>query len=193
VDGDPATQIVKFAEDSDTSLVVIATHGHGPFRRFLLGSVTAKVLHDATCAVWTGAHLEQAPAAGAACGIRAVLCAVDLGTQTEVALEWASGIASAYEARLCVLHVLAPAHNPERQRRVCEEARQRLECQMALLHMHDECRVTVGDVTQVTGNTARSIDADLLVIGRGHLKGGGRLRSTSYSLLRESQCPVVSA
>jgi nucleotide-binding universal stress UspA family protein len=63
---------------------------------------------------------------------------------------------------------------------------------MTLLHMPGECQVTVGDVAQVIGNTGRSINADLLVIGRGHLQGGGRLRSTSYSLLRESQCPVVS-
>ncbi len=37
------------------------THGYGPFRRFILGSVTAKVLHDADCPVWTGVHLEEAP------------------------------------------------------------------------------------------------------------------------------------
>ena len=33
---------------------MLATHGHGPVRRFLLGSITAKVLHDVGAAVWTG-------------------------------------------------------------------------------------------------------------------------------------------
>jgi len=40
---------------------MMPTHGLGGFRRFLLGSVTAKVLHDADCPVWTGVHLERAP------------------------------------------------------------------------------------------------------------------------------------
>ena len=33
---------------------MMPTHGCGPLRRFLLGSVTAKVLHDVSTAVWTG-------------------------------------------------------------------------------------------------------------------------------------------
>src|ERR1035438_1854787 len=61
VEGDPAGQIVDYARDHDIGLIVMATHGYGPFRRFLLGSVTAKVLHDAGCPVWTGPHLEEAP------------------------------------------------------------------------------------------------------------------------------------
>ncbi len=31
----------------------------GVFYRFLLDSVTAKVLHESHCPVWTGAHLEE--------------------------------------------------------------------------------------------------------------------------------------
>lgn len=54
VEGDPARQIVDYARNHDVDLIVMATHGYGPFRRFLLGSVTAKVLHDAACPVWTG-------------------------------------------------------------------------------------------------------------------------------------------
>ena len=59
--GDPAQEIVKTARDRNAGLIVMSTHGHGPFYRFLLGSVTAKVLHESHCPVWTGAHLEEAP------------------------------------------------------------------------------------------------------------------------------------
>ena len=34
------------------------THGLGKLRRFILGSVTAKVLHDLEAPVLTGAHVE---------------------------------------------------------------------------------------------------------------------------------------
>jgi nucleotide-binding universal stress UspA family protein len=45
--GDPARQFVDFAHSSNTDLIVMPTHGYGQFRQFILGSITAKVLHDA--------------------------------------------------------------------------------------------------------------------------------------------------
>ena len=50
--GDPATEIVRCAEREDVSLVMMPTHGSGAFRSLLLGSVAAKVIHDAPCPVW---------------------------------------------------------------------------------------------------------------------------------------------
>jgi hypothetical protein len=58
-DGDPGTVIAEYAKKTACDLIVMPTLGYGPFRRFLLGSVTAKVLHDAPCPVWTGPHLES--------------------------------------------------------------------------------------------------------------------------------------
>ena len=54
--GDPAHQIVSYADERKIDLIMMPTHGHGPFRALLLGSVTAKVLHDTHCLVWTGVH-----------------------------------------------------------------------------------------------------------------------------------------
>jgi hypothetical protein len=47
---------VEFAANHHVDLVMMPTHGVGTFRSFLVGSVTAKVLHDANCPVWTAAH-----------------------------------------------------------------------------------------------------------------------------------------
>ncbi|MGA8595805.1 MAG: universal stress protein [Bryobacteraceae bacterium] len=44
--GDPAAAIVKCAQAEQVDLIMMPTHGYGPYRKFLLGSVTAKVLHD---------------------------------------------------------------------------------------------------------------------------------------------------
>jgi nucleotide-binding universal stress UspA family protein len=51
VDGDPASSISSCFQRT----------AWGAFRRFLIGSITAKVLHDAERPVWTGEHLEQVP------------------------------------------------------------------------------------------------------------------------------------
>ena len=47
LDGDPARQIVDYAHEENVGLIVMPTHGYGPFRQFILGSITAKVLHEA--------------------------------------------------------------------------------------------------------------------------------------------------
>ena len=88
LEGDPAGKIVEFATGEHADLIVMPTHGFGQFRRFILGSNTAKVLHDADCPVWTGVHLEEAPRTAAA--FRGILCAVDLGPQSSKTLFWAA-------------------------------------------------------------------------------------------------------
>jgi len=75
--GDPAHRIALAVEERNVDLVVLPTHGHGMFRRLLLGSVTAKVLHDVKVPVLTGVHLEdRAPFASGP--YKKIACAVGL-------------------------------------------------------------------------------------------------------------------
>jgi nucleotide-binding universal stress UspA family protein len=105
--GDPARVIVENAHSEQTDLIAMPTHGYGPFRRFILGSVTAKVLHDADCPVWTGAHLPDDPAgAQLAPRIEQVLCAIDLLPHSKKVLDWAMRFAAAFSARLFVIHAV---------------------------------------------------------------------------------------
>src|SRR5579864_156050 len=96
-EGDPAQTIVDYAHDGKFDLIVMPTHGYGPFRRFLLGSVTAKVLHDACCPVWTGPHMEATPDYSRI-GFHRILCAIDLGPHSRTVLNWAAGFAREYGA-----------------------------------------------------------------------------------------------
>lgn len=57
--GDPAYEIVKYADENGVDLIMMPTHGYGKFRALLLGSTASKVLHDAHCPVWTSAHIEE--------------------------------------------------------------------------------------------------------------------------------------
>jgi nucleotide-binding universal stress UspA family protein len=49
--GDPATEIVRYARDAGVDLIVMGTHGRTGLERLLMGSVAEKVLRDASCSV----------------------------------------------------------------------------------------------------------------------------------------------
>jgi nucleotide-binding universal stress UspA family protein len=58
---DPPSAIADVARSWQPDLVMMPSHGLGYFRRHLLGSATAKALHDLNCALWTSVHAESAP------------------------------------------------------------------------------------------------------------------------------------
>ena len=74
--GEVAAVIVQTAEEERADLIMMPLHSF-TFFQFLMGSVTAKVLHGTECPVWTGAHVKELPMHEFA--IRNVLCAVDFG------------------------------------------------------------------------------------------------------------------
>ncbi|MFN7992914.1 MAG: universal stress protein [Bryobacteraceae bacterium] len=197
LEGDPARQIVNYAHEEGIGLIVMPTHGYGPFRQFILGSITAKVLHDADCPVWTGVHLEEAPEK-APIGLRRILCAVDLGPQTCKTLEWATHLQKEFDAHLTVLHVMACAQASgtgfESAREAMQQsARQELMRMLERFDAPTEVQIEPGDPPKLVCYTAESQNADLLVIGRGSAGGVfGRLRTNAYAIIRQSCCPVVS-
>jgi nucleotide-binding universal stress UspA family protein len=195
VEGDPSTEIAALAHREKTDLIVMPTHGYGPFRRFLLGSVTAKVLHDVECAVWTGVHMQEA-LVPENLSYRKVVCAVDLGPQTRAALRWAAGFAAAWKADLAVIHAMPSVESasetgwPGRFREVAQE---QIAEHLDALGTKAEVYIESGGLPDSVSLCVSRLAADLLVIGRGHgSSGGGRLPTHAYTIIRESPCPVVS-
>ena len=200
MEGDPARRIVQFAEEEKPGLIVMSTHGYGPFRRFILGSVTAKVLHDTPFPVWTGVHLEQA--AGAPLQLGSVLCAVDLSPHSRRTLCWAGQLAAEFGARLGLVHAAAPLEMtgpdggyfaPEWRNVLVQRAEQDMAKLQEELGSHAEVFVHSGEAPKVVRQAAAEFPADVLVIGRSPTGGlAGRLRTNAYAIIRESPCPVVS-
>ncbi len=199
LEGDPAKKIVEFAQSEKAGVIVMPTHGYGPFRRFILGSVTAKVLHDADCPVWTGVHLEQAPDVSAI-QFNRILVGLDLGAQSPRTLRWAWAMASQYGARLTIAHAAvcgaargASAAESDWPRQMTERARDEVDALKRTLGVEAEVVVETGDPPDVICELARRLPAELLVIGRGSAAGVfGRLRTNAYAIIRQSSCPVVS-
>jgi len=184
-EGEPATAIVDHALHGHFDLIMLPTHGLGDFRRFLLGSVAAKVLHDSDCPVWTGVHLEQAPQLENIV-FKNFLCAVDLGPQFQQIVEAAAELAEPYRAKLSVLHVLPVSAG-------AEELKHEIEGLLPSAAKSATVLVEAGEIASTVSCVAARLHADLLVIGRNPAPGiFGRLRTHAYSIIRQSPCPVIS-
>ena len=53
ISGSPGETIVSYAQENECTLIAIATHGHGGFRRFALGSTADYVVHHSSIPVLT--------------------------------------------------------------------------------------------------------------------------------------------
>lgn len=200
-EGDPGERIVALGRKDRSSLIMMPTHGHGPFRRFLTGSVTAKVLHDAKTPIWTDAHAATAPRAGRPGKLRVVLCAADLTEAAVGLIRWAAWLAERNGAVLKVVHVMA-AVDEESQNRGEKAVRRywitRASAGMTAIMKRagqpkTELILRGGDIGTMLAATAREQKADLLVIGRGHItKTLGALRTNSLTIVVKSPCPVLS-
>jgi nucleotide-binding universal stress UspA family protein len=194
--GDPAWAIVQMAEEEKADLIMMPSHG-STFEQFLLSSVTAKVLHRTECPVWTGAHVEGSPAQKFA--VRNVLCAVDLGPRSEVAVSWAAPMAAEFGARLTLAHVTASVEfwgpggsyvNQEWKKEFVDEASQRIVKLQQDTGIKADVFIGSGDVPKVLSQAVTQTKADLLVTGC--YPYGGHLRTHGYGIICAVPIPVLS-
>ena len=189
-DGDPATIIEQVAQKDHVDLIAMPTRGLGKFRRFLLGSVTEKVLHDVNCALLSDAH-DSDPAGIATRGFRSIVCAVELNAQAVSVLNTAASLAEAYRATLCLVHTL------ESMSAQAESATMSIkEAWLADgggTGVRAKVRVLDAGVPEGVRQAAIEEGADLVVVGRGHESGTfSRVWSDLYAIICTSPCPVLS-
>ena len=152
---------------------MLPTHGRGVIRRFLLGSVTAKVLHDVSVPVWTGTAAAVANhQVHTAC--KAIVCAVDGSAESEAILKAAAVIAESYGAHLSLVRVVqtpSPASEidftPYRQEVInaADTWVRELKGRMGIDAPHTLIEAAVADGIH---QEAMKRKADLVVVGRGH-------------------------
>lgn len=204
-EGIPEMQIVEIAKSENVQLVVMPTHGYGVFRRFLIGSVTAKVLDDVSAAVLTGIHMEK-HVHDKSEEFGTIACAIDMKSGISQTLLAAAQLASDFGAKLGVVHV-APAQgkgigvaNPADLQPQLEEmvSSELAKNKFTFAPGQLVSAVDSGDIAEAICGFVERIGAHLLVIGRDHgdettsPTPAGRLRSHTYSIIRQANCPVLS-
>ena len=113
--GHPADEIARIAEASGTDLVVAATHGGSGVKRFLVGSVTDRLVKILTCPVMV-LHGDAVP--DVAPGdkkklLNRILVGCDFSPDSSLAFQYALSLAQEFETELLLAHVVRPSEHVE--------------------------------------------------------------------------------
>ncbi|MGD1098643.1 MAG: universal stress protein [Bryobacteraceae bacterium] len=194
--GDAALVIVQTAEEEKADLIMMPSYDFA-FYQFLMGSVTAKVLHETECPVWTGAHVEGGPVQEFA--IRNVLCAVEFGPRADITVSWAAQMADEFGAHLVLANVTASVEfwgpggtyvNEKWKEELVGDASDRMAKLQQDTGIKAEVYIGSGDVPKVLSQAAKQTKADLLVTGC--YPYGGLLRTHGYGIICAVPIPVLS-
>jgi nucleotide-binding universal stress UspA family protein len=196
VEGDVAGAIVRTAQEEKADLIMMPSYSF-TFYQFLLGSVTAKVLHEAECPIWTGAHVEEPPIQELA--IRNVLGAVEFGPRAEITVSWAAQMASEFGAHLTLANVTASVEfwgpggiyvNEDWKKELVGDASERMAKLQKDMGTKADVFIGNGDVPKALSQAAQQTKADLLVTGC--YPYGGNLGIHGYGIICAVPIPVLS-
>lgn len=202
-EGEAAAVIHKTIEHQGADLVMLPTHGAGPIRRMLIGSVTAKVLHDVSAAVWTviepvlSAHAASGHSAPIPC--KSIVCAVDESDESEAVVRAAAFLANSFHAELFLIRGVstppqaAEVDFSELRLELLDRADKNLSGLKARLGVDAPHSVTDNSIVDAVHEAALQRKAGLVVLGRGQAQHSfGRMWSLLYPIVREAPCPVLS-
>ncbi len=205
-EGAPVTTIMSAAEDDDSDLICLGTHGREGFERLVLGSVAEKVLRKAACAVLTisepGEEGMIQPAV-----FQSILCAVDFARLSLRSLDYALSLAQEAGGKLLLLNVVewfseepgwetqlnVDVYRTEMENNV----RERLD-EVVPKAARDWCDietvVTSGKPYREILRLARERSVELVVMG---VRGRNPLDvmlfgSTTQHVVRRAECPVLT-
>ena len=198
--GDPGTSIPDLAHAMDADLIMKPTRGRGRFSPALLGSVTAKVLHDAECPVWTSAHTE-CPQHTASPDWRRIVCAIDTNVEAGKLIRRAAELAAGTQAAVRLVHAVPAPPAAAEQRYfdrdfdvfLKQSARQVIDAMQTEARTNFQVCLGNGGISAVVAASALDFEADLVLAGRGTLPAfAGGLRTHLYGIIRDVACPVLS-
>ena len=197
VENDPAHGIIDLANSLKIDLIMMPTHGRGPLRRMLLGSIAAKTLHDAPCAVWTAAHCESQPPAK---DWQHVVFAIDTDNEGARLIRIAAEMSAESRAIATLVHAVPvpivsgdPFAGHDFTEFLLQDANNTLRQMQTNANTSLESCVRVGSVARTVSDVAAERNADLVVIGKGILpRFAGQLRSHAYAIVRDAPCPVLT-
>jgi nucleotide-binding universal stress UspA family protein len=199
-EGDIADVLLDIVRNWEIDLVVLGTHGHHGFQKFVLGSVTDALFRRALCPVLTVGPRACGHAEGKM-KLRRILFGTDLSPTSLAALPLALSLAREHQSQLTLLRLVHPEiQSPSERHRIKTSYETQLEslvpeeskrwCQM-------EAVVEFGLAAEGILKFAERQQTDLIVLG---VRGTGLFdwavshipSPTAYVVAAQAVCPVMT-
>jgi nucleotide-binding universal stress UspA family protein len=167
VDGEPVAALLSEAESEDATLVAVGSHGHRRAAGLVLGTVTARMLRDATCSV-----LIARPARSSDAWPQSIVVGVDGSAESAVAFSVARSLAERFGGSA----------------RAVASTRDHLDREAAQ-EISPDLEEQPGHAVEVLAAASKS--ADLVVVGSRGLHGLKALGSVSERIAHEAHSSVL--
>ncbi len=207
--GNTADEISRIATEKGVELVVSGTHGRSGIKRFLLGSVTERLIRITNCPLMVvrGGTADSGPDKGKP-RLKRILAGCDFSSLSELAVKHALNLAQEFEAELHLVHVLEWTQYKDAirsGREMLEDIRRDVSVQMRekLEKLVPEdakhwCRpvisLSAGRPHEELSKYSLVNGIDLIAVG---VRGRGLVEtllvgSNTDRLIRQAPCPVLS-
>jgi nucleotide-binding universal stress UspA family protein len=192
VQNEPVPAILNAAEQGNAGLIVMGTHGRGDFRRFLLGSVAEKILHETDRPVLT-VREKRSGGTASRVSIQHVLCPINYTEVAFKALEHAVAVSKCFGAELLVLHVIessaADVTDQGEHARLCSWIPDETRARCSLKEI-----IRRGDAAEQIIEMASSTACDMIVLGAQHKRFSDTtvIGTTTLRVTRHAPCPVLT-
>ena len=210
-EGDIRDSLLKRIKEDAIELVVMGTHGRGGLERLMLGSVTERIVHQATCPVLVVCRPVRdfvAPEEAVPVDLRTILLATDFSSNSSRAVAEAIQWASEWSAKLILFHAveevppkamgrvdLFPEYNRyfEKQLVVARETIQKQVSSAVNKNFEISSEVRHGNPKEQILRVAEEKNADLIVMGtKGITNTASVWGSTISAVLRDGRFPVLA-
>jgi len=208
--GRPVDDITRLAGEKEIDLAIAATHGRSGLKRFVLGSVTERLIHTLPCPLMSVRSPEKDMAALSDREIRIqkVLVGCDFSADSLLALKYALSLAQEFQSELHLAHVIEPPiykslfkQEVKPSEDLRESLREPLDAMLNKMIPEEarhwcrhETTLLAGQPHEELTRYARVNEMDLIVLGiRGHsLVESLLVGSTTDRVIRQAHCPVLS-
>lgn len=201
--GEPYVELTHAVQQEGYDLVLAGTSGASDWQQLLVGSTARRLIRKCPCTVWIAKDERTEPP-------NIVLAATDFSVPSNRAVEQALWIATLASADLHLLHVVdsndlppdlsarVPAEGSTLRAIICDEARERLDQQIAAIKQRSSIRIhphlTWGTPWKEIGRLAQHLHANLVAmgtVGRSGVKGLF-LGNTAEKVLNHCESSILS-
>ena len=208
--GHTADEIAHAAKERNADLVISATHGRSGLKRFVLGSVTERLMRTLPCPLFVVRGLERDYTADVneGLGFHSILVGCDFSSDSALAFQYGLSLAQEFQSEVHLAHVIEPAvykdllkPAKEEKEDLQQDLRKKLREKLTGMVPEEADNWCTPKTALLAGHPHEELtkyavvhDIDLIVLGvRGHsLVETLFVGSTTDRVVRQAPCPVLS-